>query len=106
MYGRWTTHKSHIKTNSKTCGVASHFNDRDANHKWQPESLDETLVGEINVTIIDCVIPEVWDTPDSLFHKLRNKEKYWQNQLRTLEEFGGLNTRDEMKIRQKRTSKK
>ena len=106
LRSRWPSHKSHIKTNADTCKVAKHFNNRKAGHAWDSTSIDNTLPNEIAVTLIDKVIPEVWDTADSLFTKLCKKEIYWQNQLRTMEEFGGLNTRDERRIRQKRTSKK
>ena len=106
MRPRWANHKSHIKRNAPTCVVAKHFNECNTAHKWRDGPLDETLPKEINVMIIDSVVPEIWDTPDTLFSKLAKKEIYWQNQLRTLDEFGGLNDRDERKMTQTRHSKK
>ena len=49
---------------------------------------------------------EPWDTADSLFTKLVKKEIYWQDRLRVMEEFGGLNDREERRMTQKRHSKK
>ena len=106
LRSRWANHKSHIKRNAATCRVAQHYNELDTAHMWREGLIDVTLPKEINVTIIDCVVPEIWDTPDSLFDKLNRKEIYWQNQLRTLEEFGGLNDRDERRISQTRHSNK
>ena len=103
---RWANHKSHIKRNAATCKVATHFNEKGTNHKWQEGPIDETLPKEITVTLIDCVVPELWDDADSLFEKLAKKEVYWQNQLRTMEEFGGLNDRNERLMTQTRHSKK
>ena len=103
---RWPSHKSHIKKSYKKCKVAVHFNIEGTEHGWTPMTIDATLPAEIEIIIIDKVVPEVWDTPDSMFEKLCKKEIYWQNMLRTMEEFGGLNDRDERLITQKRHSKK
>ena len=75
MRPRWANHKSHIKRNASTCRVARHFNEEGTNHKWKEGLIDETLPKEITVMIIDCVVPEVWDTADSLIQKLA-KRKY------------------------------
>ena len=106
MTRRWACHKSHIKYNHDGCKIAVHFNQFRNLHKFDTNNIDSTLPDEINVTLIDKIIPEVWDSPDTLFHKLCNKESYWQNQLCTLYNNGGLNVRDERSIRQVRHSKK
>ena len=103
---RWASHKSHIKTNFGSCKVAVHFNELGTKHCWEKENIDVTLVAELSITIIDKVKPEVWDTPDSLFLKLCKKEIYWQDRLRVMEEFGGLNDREERRMTQKRHSKR
>ena len=103
---RWASHKSHIKTNFGSCKVAVHFNELGTEHQWEKENIDVTLTTELSIIIIDRVKPEVWDTPDSLFLKLCKKEIYWQDRLRVMEEFGGLNDREERRMTQKRHSKR
>ena len=104
---RWAGHKSHIKCKYNLCNVAAHFSDTSIDHKLdRGDDFNVTLPNSISIQIIDKVIPEIWDTPDSLFHKLCNKESYWQNQLYTFKDNGGLNDRDERRVAQKRHSKK
>ena len=52
-------------------------------------------------------MPEPWDTSDSLFAKLVKKEFYWQNQLHSFIGLGagGLNSRNERTIANKRSTK-
>ena len=106
MYTRWTSHKSHIKNNYSKCNVAVHFNHPSFTHQWTKINIDTTLNLELEVTIIDTVDSEPWDNADSLFTKLSKKEIYWQDRLRVMEEFGGLNTREERRMTQKRHSAK
>ena len=105
LTNRWTCHKSHIKKGFQACEVAVHYNSTDpSNHQWKPDSIDITLPCEISIMLIDKVVPEVWDNPDTLFEKLVKKEKYWQNQLNTISV--GLNLRNERQCKQVRVSKK
>ena len=103
---RWACHKSHIKTCYCSCRVAAHYNESATLHQWKGNNLDKSLSAELSITLIDKVIPEIWDNADTLFNKLCKKEIYWQNQLRTMQEYGGLNDRDERKLTQKRYSNK
>ena len=93
---RWSNHKSHIKNKVKNCRVAVHFNEPGHNHKFDiNNNYDTTLALELEVTLIDKVIPEPWDTTESITKKLLAKESYWQHQLKTLTADGGLNVRNE-----------
>ena len=58
-------------------------------------SYEPTLAKELEVTLIDQVVPESWDSAETITKKLLKKESYWQHQLRTLEADGGLNVRNE-----------
>ena len=52
----------------------------------------------MKVTLIDKVMPEPWDTIESITRKLTKKESYWQHQLKTFVSDGGLNIRNERLI--------
>ena len=107
LYTRWTGHKSHIKTNSSKCNVAIHFNDpKSCIHNFNKKDIDSNLREQIEVFVIDSIDREPWDSPDSLFDKLSKREIFWQDRLRVMEEFGGLNTREERRVTQKRHSAK
>ena len=94
---RFANHKSHIKSNQKSCRVACHFNEH-TSHKWDKDKIDATLPLELRVTLIDKVIPEPWDTKESITKKLKDKESYWQHRIGSLEADGGLNVRNERVI--------
>ena len=104
MRVRLANHKSHIKKNAKTCRVAVHFNE-EPKHSFDINNLDATLALELSVTLIDKVTPEPWDTKDTIFTKLIKKESYWQNQLNSFTWAGGLNTRNERTIANKKSTK-
>ena len=63
-----------------------------------------TLALELKVIPIDKVMPEPWDTPESITRKLIKKESYWQHQLKSFESDGGLNVRNERLIANKRAN--
>ena len=92
---RFSNHKSHIKKNKLTCRVAIHFNDRTVHKIDYENNIDTKLPKELIVTLIDKVVPDPWDSTESITKKLGKKEGYWQSQLRTLESDGGLNIRNE-----------
>ena len=99
---RFTNHKSHIKKQVTSCRVAVHYNDTSFGHKFDRNHIDSTLPNELQVILIDKVVPEPWDTNESIFKKLIEKEAYWQNQLRSFIWEGGLNARDERTIANKK----
>ena len=90
--GRWANHKSHIRKVLATCEISKHFKDDNFNHnfdkKCKLDIFDDNLSKHLEVYIIDCMPV---GTPTA---KLKEKEAYWQNQLKTYAEFGGLNKRD------------
>ncbi len=103
---RFANHKSHIKKKVKTCKVAVHYNENSA-HKFHIDTTanyNATLALELRVTLIDKVMPEPWDTIESITRKLIKKEAYWQHQLKSLESDGGLNVRNERIIANNRQS--
>ena len=102
---RWACHKSHMNKNYRSCNVSCYMNNPPQTSMWVRHS-DESLSKLIRVQIIDKVEPELWDTADTLFNKLCRKEKYWQCQLKTTKDFGGLNDREERVFAQNRCSKK
>ena len=89
---RWTNHKSHIRNNLATCEIAKHFKEDHTNHPFERKSklnlFDDNLKNHLNVTIIDYLSSE-YST-----QKLKEREAYWQNQLRTYTNYGGFNKRD------------
>ena len=87
--------------------IVIHFNDSKSSlHNFNKKYFDSSLTREIEVFLIDSVEREPWDCPDSLFNKLCKKEIFWQDRLRVMEEFGGLNTREERRVTLKRHSAK
>ena len=106
MRTRFSNHKSHIKKKVKSCRVAVHFNEN-SEHKFDIRNNDDytaTLALELKVILIDKVMPEPWDTPESITRKLIKKESYWQHQLKSFESDGGLNVRNERLIANKRAN--
>ena len=101
---RFSNHKSHIKNKIYKCKVADHFNKCNA-HKFDiidQKTFDATLALELKVTLIDKIIPDPWDTKESITKKLLAKEAFWQHQLHTLDTEGGLNSRNERLIARKK----
>ena len=95
---RFANHKSHIKFGRNNCLVSKHFAD---NENWHPldrstfANFDKCLNEQIEITIIENVkIPcNITDTYDRLSY-CEDREKFWRDRLRTLEDYGGLNTRE------------
>ena len=109
MRTRFSNHKSHIKEKVKSCRVAVHFNENTqiSEHKFDIGNNDDynaTLALELKVILIDKVMPEPWDTPESITRKLIKKESYWQHQLKSFESDGGLNVRNERLIANNRAN--
>ena len=97
---RFRNHKSHIKNGRKTCIVAKHFAENQEWHKLDVSTnakYDDCLKTQLEIIIIEKVkIPEnVTDTYKKLKVYCEPRERHWREQLRTLEEYGGLNVREE-----------
>ncbi len=88
---RWANHKSHIRREEETCEITKHFKIDHKNHGFSRKAnlsqYDKTLTEHLEIFIIDYV--ENADT-----EKLKAREAFWQSQLRTYVEYGGLNKRD------------
>ena len=59
--------------------MADHFNKCNA-HKFDiidQKTFDATLALELKVTLIDKIIPDPWDTKESITKKLLAKEAFW-----------------------------
>ena len=89
---RFSNHKSHIRKSVPSCEVSTHFKNDLINHPFARDSaisiFDRNLKDHLRVTIIDQL------TDNKTVEKLKDREAYWQSQLRTFERFGGLNKRD------------
>ena len=58
---------------------------------------DDQLKSQVRVIIIDQVEINDLDSSDKKLRKIKEREAYWQNQLRTFADHGGLNKRDARK---------
>ena len=98
---RWRNHKSHIRNNIKSCELSTHFSEN-SNHNFNRKSsiidFDKTLKNYLRITIIDCISDISDSSSNELNIKLlKQKEVFWQNNLKTLKNYGGLNIRDARK---------
>ena len=82
----------------KSCEVACHFS---SFHQLDKEAeisiFDAQLNKLLRVTIIDQVQMVETDSDALRIKRLKERETYWQHQLRTLEPYGGLNKREARK---------
>lgn len=98
MNSRWPGHKSHIRKSVKSCEVACHFSSLHQLDKEASLSIfDAQLSKLLRVTIIDQVQMVETDSDTLRIKRLKERETYWQHQLRTLETFGGLNKQEARK---------
>ena len=92
-------HKSHIKTQRRTCKVSTHFFDSESVHnldKSSTKSYTESLSKQLEVIIIEQVdVSKVASDPQSRLTECKKREWFWQNQLKTLRQYGGMNVREE-----------
>ena len=92
MTSRWPNHKSHIRCNKSTCEIASHFSSSHGLDLKSPlDIFDAQLKKILRVTIIDHVEMTEATSKTHRTKCLKNREYYWQHQLKTLFEVGGLN---------------
>ena len=99
MKVRFRNHKSHIKTQRRTCEVSSHFSDSQALHpldRTTTKSYTDSLSEQLDVIIVEQVdVSGVPDDPQSRLNECKKREWFWQNQLKTLRQYGGMNVREE-----------
>ena len=96
---RFANHKSHIKHGRKTCEVSTHFCTNQQLHtldKTSFASYDKSLKCQLEIIIIERV--NIIGTNLDAYSRLNQckvRERYWQHKLRTMQEYGGLNVREE-----------
>ena len=99
MKVRFRNHKSHIKTQRRTCEVSSHFTDNQALHhldKTTTKSYTDSLSKQLDIIIVEQVdVSGVANDPKSRLNECKKREWFWQNQLKTLKQYGGMNVREE-----------
>ena len=96
---RFPNHKSHIKYGRKNCLVSKHFTE---NCQWHPldtttqSKFDNCLSEQLEIILVEKVKipPDITDTYDKLKF-CETRERFWKERLRTLENYGGLNIREE-----------
>ena len=99
---RFSNHKSHIRKRvKKSCELSVHFLHNEDIHimdkKGPLKQFDETLAKQLRVTVIEKVSVLNTDNKVQRLAKCKLREAHWQNQLKTLEMWGGLNKRDSRK---------
>ncbi len=99
MKVRFRNHKSHIKTRRRTCEVSCHMIDNEVLHKLERQdakSYTSSLSDNIEVILVEQVdTSQIAQDPLSRLSACKKREWFWQNQLKTLKQFGGLNVREE-----------
>ena len=104
MKTQFTNHESHIKYNNvkynkRLCEVSKHFSDNLILHTLDKSSqlkYDNSLKEQIEVIIIEKVdVLEVGTDIESIRKKLKEREWYWQNNVKTIRQYRGLNIREE-----------
>jgi len=96
---RFRNHKSHIKTQRRTCELSCHFIDNEILHnldRTTTKLFTSTLSKDINVSIIEQVdVGNFEQCAQDRLSICKQRENFWQNQLKTLKHFGGMNVREE-----------
>ena len=96
---RWRNHKSHIRNNIKSCELSTHFSECNKHNFCSLlKDFNNELRKHLCITLIDTISFDADITnEDKRIQLLKNKEAFWQNQLKSLVTFGGLNKRDARK---------
>ena len=95
---RFRNHKSHIKTRRRTCELSCHFIDNECMHnldRTTTKLYTSTLSEHISVTILEQVDVDIELNAQDRLSICKQRENFWQNQLKTLKHFGGMNVREE-----------
>ena len=100
MKVRFRNHKSHIKYARRTCEVSIHFSENQGVHTLDKSSntaYDNSLKSQLEIIIIEKVDISnlVQKDTKSRLKECKRREWYWQNQLKTLRQYGGMNVREE-----------
>ena len=120
MRTRAANYRNHIKTQHKGCEIATHFSQLPDAHslpaltaqgssmitkKEQQELFNNNLSEQIEFILIDRVAFPDNSTSTEKRSLIEKSEGYWQTQLRTMKKYGGLNVRDERKLKNNKDAK-
>ena len=96
---RFRNHKSHIKAFKRLCEVSKHFSDNTSVHNLDRsscKSFDSSLKEQLEIIIIEQVdVSDIDQDTQSRLRKCKEREWFWQNNLKTLRQYGGMNVREE-----------
>ena len=91
---RWQNHKSHIRKGVKSCEIATHFNSEFHDLVKEPlKAFDSELSNQLEVIIFEKLDFSKCQSQDEKVSIAKERESFWQNQLMTLDCYGGLNKR-------------
>jgi len=92
---RWQNHKSHIRKAVRSCEISCHLNDNQFHNltKEPLKTFDNELSDQIEVIIFEKLDFSKCLTLEDRSRVAKERESFWQNQLMTLSDFGGLNKR-------------
>ncbi len=116
MRTRAANYRNHIRTQHKGCEIATHFAEHEDLHPLpvkggtttKSEYLDlfnNQLSNQIEFVLIDKVTFPANSTSAEKRIIIEKSEGYWQTQMRTMQKYGGLNIRDERKIKNNKDAK-
>ena len=95
---RFSNHKSHIKSSKRTCEVSKHFSENSLHilDRSSTKNYDLSLKDQLEVIIIEQVdVTGIGQDTQSRLRKCKERECFWQNNLKTLQQYGGMNVREE-----------
>ena len=94
MAVRWRNHKSHIKSNIKSCELAHHFIQfSDTTHKLD-KSTQSIYTEQLSKHLAIILIKHIPPDPDKDIQSLLKQwENFWQGALKSTPFFGGINKR-------------
>ena len=99
LKGRFPNHKSHIKSYYRSCEVSKHYIDNETIHKLDRSTcakFDLCLKEQLEVFVVEHVdVSQVGPDTKSRMKKCKEREWFWQNQLKTMRDYGGMNVREE-----------
>ena len=104
MRTRWSNHKYHIKIEWKSSNIATHVRDHPLAHtmNYATDMYDDSISGHFSVTLIDTIDFEPGMTTKQKRKAAELLEGKWIDTCKTLELYGGLNSRDEGTISRRR----
>ena len=101
---RFSNNKSHFKDENPSCLLISHLLDCDHDVDFSSrKSYDVSLSRHLRVTLLEKVDVSDCRNQSQREAKCEKREGYWQNQLKTLVTYGGLNKRDNRKYVARKT---